>query len=173
MQGAAVMKFRKLILWAIGIVVAVFAISWCFYTKFGYNGSYLPRGVKIQVNVPDEPYPGTRTKVVTFDVVSDREGFVNLFNSNERMGMCSPTQIEESNSAHEVMTVSYEGGAIKRRRIFFILKNQNGEWITTGYGGVEIYDHPMGFPEYKYSQSALEEVKAWYEKYVPISDRKR
>ncbi len=167
------MKYRKLIRWAIGLVVAGYAISWCLVTKFGCYGSNFPEGLKIQVNVPDEPHPGTRTKVVTFDVVSDREGFVHLFNSNERMGMCSPIQIEESNSAREVMTVSYWGEAIKHRSIFFILKNQKGEWITTGYGGVEIYDDPMGFPQYRYSQSALEEVKAWYEKNVPQSDRKR
>ena len=167
------MKYRKLTRWAIGIVVAMIAISWCIYTNFGCYGSHLPDGVKIQVNVPDEPYPGTRTKMMTLDVVSDREGFVHLFNSNERVGMCSPVKIEESNNSHQVMTVSYWGEAVKHRSVLFILKNQRGEWITTGYGGVEVFDDPMGFPEYRYSHSALGEVKAWYEKNVPQSDRKR
>ena len=139
----------------------------------GCDRHALPSQAKIQVNVPDEPYPGTRTKVITFDVDTGREAFVQLFNSMKRVGMCSPTKIEESNGAHEVMTVSYWGEAVKRRLILYILKDSKGEWIATGYGGVKIYDHPEGFPEYKYTTIALRGVKAWYEEHVPQSDRKR
>jgi hypothetical protein len=145
----------------------------CLVIFAGCDHQELPSQAKIQVNVPDEPYPGTRTKVITFDVDTGREAFVQLFNSTKRLGMCSPTKIEESNGAHEVMTVSYWGDAVKDRLIFYILKNPEGEWITTGYGGVEIYDHPEGFPQYRYTKHALRGVKAWYEEHVPQSDRKR
>lgn len=133
----------------------------------------LPSHAKIQVNVPDEPHPGTRIKVITLDVDSGREVFVQLFNSTKRVGMSNPPKIEELHDAHQVMTVSYWADSAKDRSTFYILKNSRGDWITTGYGGVEIYDHPEGFPEYRYSRDALRGIKAWYEKRVPQSDRKR
>ena len=142
-------------------------------TIAGCDRQALPSQAKIQVNVPDEPYPGTRTKVITFNVDTGREAFVQLFNSTKRVGMCSPPKIEESNGAHEVMTVSYWGDTVKHRMLFCILKDSKGEWITTGYGGVEIYDDPEGFPEYSYTRRTLRAVKEWYEEHVPQNDRKR
>lgn len=71
------------------------------------------------------------------------------------------------------MSVSYWGDAIKHRTTFHILKDQKDVWIMAGYGGVEIYDDPEGFPEYRYSASVLTQIKAWYEKHVPKNDRKR
>ena len=139
----------------------------------GCNGHSLPKNVKIQINVPDEPHPGTRTKLVTFDVQDGRNVFFHFFKTTKRVGMCSPIKIEEANSAHEVMTISFWGEAVKDRSTFYILKNTKGEWITTGYGHVELYDHPEGFPEYRYSKRTLAKVQTWYEKHVPEKDRKR
>lgn len=139
----------------------------------GCDKQILPSQAKIQVNVPDEPHPGTRTKVITFDVEVRRDVFVSLFTSTKRVGMCNPRGIEESKGAHEVMTVSYWGEAVKDRMTLHILKKPSGEWITTGYGGVEICDDPQGFPEYRYSRRVLHELKQWYEEHVSVNDRKR
>jgi len=87
--------------------------------------------------------------------------------------MCSPIKIENDNFAHQVMSISFWGEAVKNRMTYYILKNQEGEWITTGYGGVEIYDDPEGFPKYIYSERSLNRVKEWYEKHVPEKNKKR
>jgi hypothetical protein len=139
----------------------------------GCDYESLPKGVKIQINVPDEPYPGTRTQLITYDVVEGRDTFQEFFRAAKRVGMCSPTKIENDNSAHEVMSISFWGKALKHRLTFYLLKNQQGEWITTGYGGVETYDDPEGFPQYVYSQRSLNRVKEWYEKHVPEKNRIR
>lgn len=139
----------------------------------GCNNKSLPEGAKIQINVPDEPHPGTKTKLVTLDVVEGRDAFWDFCRTAKRVGRCSPTKIENEHSAHEVMTISFWGEAVKNRLAFYILKNQQGEWITMGYGGVEIYDLPEGFPQYRYSQRSLNRVKEWYEKHVPEENRKR
>ena len=139
----------------------------------GCDNPCLPAQAKIQVNVPDEPHPGTRTKVIASDVQEGREAFLRLFNTTQRVGMCNPGEIENSRGACEVMSVSYWGQAVEERVTFYILKNQQGQWITTGFGGVEVYDHPKGFPEYRYTADSVAAVKTWYEAHVPESDRKR
>ena len=139
----------------------------------GRDDKTLSNDVKIQINVPDEPYPGTRTKVVTFDVQHDRDVFFDFYRSMRRVGMCSHSEIENENNAHEVMTISFWGDAVKHRAWFFILKDQKEEWIAIGYGNVEIYDHPYGFPKYNYSEVAVNRLKAWYEQNVPKEDRRR
>jgi hypothetical protein len=144
---------------AVGSVLAVFFLTGC-------PDDSLPKGVKIQVNVPDEPYPGTRTRLITFDAAEEKDVFREFARTAKRAGMCSPAKIENDNSAHQVMTISFWGEAVKNRTIYNILKNQKGEWITTGYGGVEIFDVPEGFPKYIYSARALNQVKAWYEKHA-------
>jgi hypothetical protein len=151
--------------------VAILLLGLVMFAGCGQQA--LPSQARIQVNVPDEPHPGTRIKVITPDVDSGREVFVQLFNSTKRVGMCNPSKIEDMNDAHQVMTVSYRADSDKDRSTFYILRNSTGEWITTGYGGIEIYDHPEGFPEYRYTRDALRKIKAWYEKHVPQSDRKR
>jgi hypothetical protein len=147
-------------------LTALLALSGC-------ERQALPEGAKIQINVPDEPHPGSRTTMITFDVDDGRDVFVRLFNSTRRVGMCNPSTIETSNRAHPVMTVTYWGEKLDARATFHILTNQTGEWITAGFGGVEVYDAPEGFPEYRYTRRSLRQVKAWYEKYVPPAGRKR
>ena len=154
----------------ISLVLAITQISGC-------GGKSLPEGAKIQINVPDGPSPTSKTKLITLDVVEGRDVFEDFFRTARRVRRCSPTKIENDNSAHEVITISFWGEAIFRVYkdwvSFCILKNQQGEWITKGYGGVEVYDIPEGFPKYKYSRRSVNRVKQWYEKYVPEENRKR
>ncbi len=87
--------------------------------------------------------------------------------------MCSPSKLQEQEKAFEVMSVSFWGESVKfGRQTMNILRTQSGEWSTKGYGGVEIYDHPEGFPEYRYSKAALNKLKKWYEKNVPDEFKK-
>jgi hypothetical protein len=132
-----------------------------------------PDRAKIQINVPDEPYPGTRTRLIMYDIQEDRELFEELFRTAKRVGMCSPVEVDTEFAAHEVMSVTFWGEAGKPRRRFAILKNDQGDWIQTGYGGVEIYDHPEGFPKYRYSEDSVRRLKQWYEAHVPEEHRKR
>lgn len=129
----------------------------------------------IQVNVPDEPYPGTRTKVITFNVQEDRDLLVELYTTTERVGMCDPAAIERGGLATEVMSVSFSGDALDPNdaRTFHVFKNKKGDWITTGVGACEVVDMPGGFVEYRCSRSALRKAKQWYEKHVPLENRKR
>ena len=133
----------------------------------------LPREVKIQINVPDEPYPGTRTKLITFDLEKDRNIFLQFYETTSRKGMCSPTEVMERTHAHEVMSMSFWGEAVSPRKSLIILSDSNGNWKTTGVGGVEVYDDPMGFPEYEYSYRALDKIHKWYLLNVPETQRKR
>ncbi|TFG50796.1 MAG: hypothetical protein E4H37_08800 [Gemmatimonadales bacterium] len=128
---------------------------------------------KIQINVPDEPYPGTRTKLITYDVQEGRELFEELFRSAKRVGMCSPAKVESELGAHEVMSVTFWGETVRPRRRFIILKSERGDWIQTGYGNVEIFDHPEGFPKYRYPEALVRRMKQWYETHIPEEQRKR
>ena len=142
-------------------------------TLIGCATSSLPREVKFQINVPDEPYPGSRTKLITFDLEKDREQFLHFYDTTTRIGNCSPMDILERTRAREVMSISFWGEAVSHRNTFYILSDTNGNWITTGFGGVEAYDDPTGFPEYKYSPQALELIRKWYLANIPESQRKR
>ena len=139
----------------------------------GCNKPTLPSDVKIQINVPAEPHPGTRTKLITFDLKTEREIFYDFLNTAKRVGMCSPSQLLHETKAIEVMTVSFWGKAVKHRKTFYIYKNQSGDWILRGHGGVEIYDDPNGFAEYRYSKSSIMKLQKWYEENIPEEDRKR
>ena len=144
----------------------------CITEEQGRAYKELPNSAKIQINVPNEPHPGTRTKVITYNVKIGRHPFVELFKSTKQIGMCNPQKIEKSNDAHGVMTVSYRSNAVKKRWTFHILKDSKGEWITNGYGQVVVYDSPKGFPEYRYNIQALNAVRAWYDKHVSLNYRK-
>lgn len=77
--------------------------------------------------------------------------------------MCSPNELLNELSAHEVMSVSFWGPAMKRRITYRILAGPDGKWLEIGHGNVEAYDHPQGFPKYRYSASELAKVHKWYE----------
>jgi len=126
----------------------------------------------IQINVPDEPHPGMRTKVITYDVKTDRKIFYEFYSSTKRVGRCSPQKLEQKYKAYEVMTISFSEPSIERGA-FYILKKPSGEWISDGFGGVEVYDDPEGFPRYRYSKRVLKKIKLWYEQNVPLEARKR
>ncbi len=142
---------------------------------FGCNGDRLPNvtgEAKIQINVPAEAFPGTKTHLITFDLEHNRNIFYNFYKNARKVGMCSPTRLETREKSFEVMNIFFWGQAVERRITFYILRTQLGQWSTKGYGGVEIYDHPEGFPEYRYSKSALDKIKKWYEKNVPLEYQK-
>ncbi len=127
----------------------------------------IPSTAKIQINVPPEPFPSSRTELITFDLETDREIFFELYKTTRKVGMCSPTAIEEKEKAFEVMSVSFWGPDVEYRQIFNILRKKSGQWSTIGYGAIDIFDDPEGFPQYSYSRSALNKIKKWYEKNIP------
>ena len=119
------------------------------------NITSLPPETKIQINVPDGPHSGTKTRLITYDVESNRDIFYEFYSSAKRVGKCSPQNLEQEYKAYEVIRISFWGPSMKPRKAFYILKKPSGEWISEGYGGVEIFDVPEGFPHYRYSESIL------------------
>lgn len=146
------------------LCTVAFSTSSCNKAK---SNSPLPDDVKIQINVPDSPVGDTRTKLITFDLQENRDAFLAFFMETKQSGMCSPTDIEKQENAYEVMTVTFWGSARMDRKSFYILKNNEGQWITTGFGGVEVYDAPQGFPCYRYSSKSIQALQQWYEKHIP------
>jgi len=155
-------KAIRIIVFVIFIAAAIFA-SGC---KKGDKLPAVPDTAKIQINVPAETYPGTKTHLITYNLAQDREIFYYFYKKARKVGMCSSTNLKESQEAFEVMSVSFWGKGINRQTLR-ILRKDSGEWSTAGYGHVEIYDLPEGFPEYSYSKRALNKLKKWYEKNVP------
>jgi hypothetical protein len=131
----------------------------------GVTGADLDPYGRIQVNVPGPPPGSTRTLMITDDVEADRRPFVRMYRSALRVGLCSPREIRTATGGHEVMSVTFwgaEGGPSLE-----ILARPSGEWLTTGYGSVEVYDSPIGFPRYLYRRAALRALRKWYEANVP------
>jgi hypothetical protein len=153
------------------VTATILTLLLCTVLLTGCNSRSLPAGAKILINVPTEPPPGGMIKVITLDVEEGRGVFIDFFRTTRRIGMCNPSKLKKDNSAHKVMTISYWGPGFDF--IFYILKNDDGHWIDVGYGGVEVYDVPEGFPKYRYSGYHLVKVKKWYEKHVPQEDRHR
>jgi hypothetical protein len=127
----------------------------------------------IQVKVPAEPRPRSLTRVLVNDVTDGRDVFLQLYRTTNRTGRCSPMEVESKHAAHEVMTVSYAHDGAQDQVTLYLLARSDGTWVTAGYGGVELFDHPQGFPAYRYSDDALARVKAWYEQHVPPDQRQR
>lgn len=152
------MKIRTITL---VVSISAFVLSSC-------SDSELPSNARIQINVPDESHSGTRIKLVTPNVQTGREIFAELFRTTRRTGKCSPIEIEMRLDADKVMSVSFWGDG----RSFVILQNSKGKWMNIGYGGVEVFDSPTGFPQWKYSARTLRKVKRWYEEHVPEENRK-
>jgi hypothetical protein len=113
----------------------------------------------IQINIPAG---GTRTRLVTFDVADQRPIFFALLKSTEKTGMCNPSDLLKYNSAAEVMSVSFWGENVDLRITLKILQDTTGRWITTGFGRVEVYDDPLGFPKYRYNAADLWKMQDWY-----------
>ena len=161
-------KKRETIQWliAIGIVlVSSLGLSGC-------NKTALSIEPKIQINIPAEAQPTSRTKLVAYDLKTEREIFFDFLKTARQVGMCNWVELQKETKSVEVMTVSFWGEAVKHRETFYILKNQSGDWILRGHGGVYRYDDPKGFPEYRYSKSSIEKLRQWYEKNIPEEDRK-
>ena len=150
----------------ISLTITLFAVLIC-------HAELSDQNMIIQVTVPDEPYPGTKICVIADNVrhEKDRNIFAELYRTTKKVGMCSSAKIEHDNDASEVIIIAIYGKSIERK-VFRVLKNSNGEWITTGYGHVEKFDHPEGFPQYFYQKSILEEIKQWYNAHVPKEKQK-
>ena len=129
--------------------------------------------VLIQINIPNEPYPGTRTKVITHNVQQDRDIFYRLYESTRQKGLFNLGEFQKANNAIEVISVSFSGDAIEDPKTFHIYKNREGAWLTVGSGHLDIIDHPGGWVKYKYSSKSINQLRKWYEKNIPLEDRKR
>ena len=133
-----------------------------FILPSGCDTQQLPEikhNVTIAINVPAGKPPTTKRRMVTLDVQKNREIFLKFHKSAKQIGMCSPTALKRKWKADEVMSISYGGGG----PTFTILKTASGRWLNTGYGIMEIIDHPEGFLKYRYSRKHLNKVRHWYE----------
>ncbi|MBN1514155.1 MAG: hypothetical protein JXB13_19210 [Phycisphaerae bacterium] len=129
-----------------------------------------PAQTRIQVNVPDEAVGPSGTKLIALDVQEGRDAFADLYVTTKRVGRCNPDRVRADTSAREAITVSYWRPAGGEDRTFTILSGSDGRWITTGYGDIEVFDHPEGWSRYRYTDAALAKVRAWYEQHVPRTD---
>lgn len=148
-----------------GVVIsALFALT--VFQQAAFALSEISTEAKIQINVPAE---GTRTRLITFNVTDERHIFFKFLESTQKTGMCSPSDVLKYNSAAEVMSVSFWGEDVDHRITLKILEDTTGKWLPTGFGRVEIYDDPKGFPKYKYDHADLWKIQQWHKSHIEMT----